>query len=410
LVSGGGIGDVLLWDVETGELLQRLLGHSGIYLTAVKVSPDGQTAITGGGDGSLHFWDITQGAATQVFEEHQFRDLPHVTLSPDGTQAVSIAWNSPNGEIDEAILWDTNTLEVIHRLPGIFITAHFLPDGRSVILGGIVDYIDFQSQLVHWDIESGQELGRKRIPGSTFFYDLDVGSDGTSILFVDDSNVLYHYDIETLSEIETITLPKESEWLQSVVFSPDGRSALAGGDAGDVILFDLNTGEVIQRYKHVAAAQGLAFSEDGERFVSVGGNNTIVLWDVASGEVIQSFNGHSGEVTSVVFTPDESQIISASGDGTLILWDVASGEALRTFSEHDAHVAEVSLSPDGQLAYSAAYDGKVIVRPISVLSVDEMLAHIADNRALHEFTCEERDQFRILPLCDADGLVPDSGN
>jgi hypothetical protein len=39
-----------------------------------------------------------------------------------------------------------------------------------------------------------------------------------------------------------------------------------------------------------------------------------------------------------------------------------------------------------------------------------MLAHVADNRALRDFTCPEREQFRILPLCDANGLVPDSGN
>jgi len=134
------------------------------------------------------------------------------------------------------------------------------------------------------------------------------------------------------------------------------------------------------------------------------------LWDVASGEAIRTFNGHNREVTSVTFTPDESQIISASGDGTLILWDVASGEALRTFSEHSAYVNEVTLSPDGQLAYTSANDGTVIVRPIAEFSVDEMLAHIAENRVLRDFTCPEREQYRILPLCDANGLVPESGN
>jgi hypothetical protein len=68
------------------------------------------------------------------------------------------------------------------------------------------------------------------------------------------------------------------------------------------------------------------------------------------------------------------------------------------------------LSPDGQLAYSAADDGKVIVRSIAPLPVDEILAHIADNRVLHDFTCVERKQYRILPLCDADGVVLESSN
>jgi len=184
LVSGGATGDVLLWDVETGELLQRLLGHSGAFLNGVKVSPDGQTAITAGGDGRLYFWDITQGAATQVFEGHEVRDIWHVAISPDGTKAVSTGVREADGAANEAILWDTRTLEVIHRLPGIFAAAEFLPDGRSVILGGVVDLIYYQSLVVHWDIESGQELGRKRIPGGTYLWDLDISPDGTSMLFV----------------------------------------------------------------------------------------------------------------------------------------------------------------------------------------------------------------------------------
>jgi len=109
------------------------------------------------------------------------------------------------------------------------------------------------------------------------------------------------------------------------------------------------------------------------------------------------FNGHSREVTSVAFTPDESRLISGSADGTLILRDVASGEALRTFSEHSAYINEVALSPDGQLAYTSANNGTVIVRPIAEYSVEEILAHIADNRILHDFTCLDRSSTASFP-------------
>ena len=144
--------------------------------------------------------------------------------------------------------------------------------------------------------------------------------------------------------------------------------------------------------------------------MSASTDQTIVLWDVASGDALRTFNGHTGAVNSVAFTPDESQIISGSTDGTLILWDVASGEALRTFSEHSAGVTKVAVSPDGQLVYSAAQDGLVIVRPIGEIPIEDVLAFIGHNRVLREFTCEEREQYRILPVCDTNGDVPDSGN
>jgi WD40 repeat protein len=263
--------------------------------------------------------------------------------------------------------------------------------------------------LVHWDLESGAELNRRESTEISEAFDIALSPDNSSLL-LGARGLMRQFDIETLTEMKSFPSSSEAEWLVSVAFSPDGHSALAGGDLGDIILFDLGTGEEIRRYNQGGATRGLDFSEDGERFVSAGTNHTLVLWDVASGEAIQTFNGHTNGVDGVAFTPDESQIISGSADGTLILWDVASGEALRTFSEHGVWVNAVALSPDGQVAYSAADDGTVIMRPIAGLSVDEVLAYIADNRALRDFTCVERKQFRILPLCDANGVVPDSGN
>ncbi|MGD2079047.1 MAG: hypothetical protein PVH18_11735, partial [Chloroflexota bacterium] len=201
-----------------------------------------------------------------------------------------------------------------------------------------------------------------------------------------------------------------AEWFVSTAMSPDGQTALAGGDLGDIVLFDLETGEEIRRYNPGSVTTGLAMSADGQTFVSAGSDHTLVRRDLASGEAVQKYNGHTNEVTSVAFTPDESQIVSASADGTLILWDAASGEPLRTYSEHGAYINKVVLSPDGKLAYSSADDGKVFVRPIAPLPVAEILAHIAGNRVLHDFTCVERKQYRILPLCDANGVVPESSN
>ncbi len=400
LVSADSGGNVLLWDVETGDLTEKLLGHPGSRFFALQMSPDGETVITGN-VGKLHFWDISQDGAAQIFETHSAQIILDVVISPDGTKAISSGFQSPDGSGDEAILWDTSTFEVIRRLPGIYKTAKFLPDG-SVILGGIVDFASGESRLVRWDIESGEVIGEKNTGLLEFLSDLDVSPDGNSILFVTNASNIYQYDLESLTEMKTFSIGDNRSQLQSVAFSPDGRTFLVGSAFGFIAAMNLDTSEEIQRYVQGGAMIGLAVSKDGERFVSASGDNTLILWDVASGEVIRTFKGHSDAATSVVFTPDERQIISSSADGTLILWDVASGEALRTFNEHDAWVNKVALSPDGQLAYSAADDGKVIVRPIAEIPVDELLDYIAENRVLRDFSCEEREQYRIQPLCDAD--------
>jgi len=414
LVSGGTGGQVLVWDVETGEIIQRLIGHAGQTIFTVTISPDGQTAISAGsgGVGSLRFWDIAQDTGAQLFEEHDAEHIYDVAISPDGTMALSTAIFSQDGDGDEAILWDTQTLEVIHRLPGFFPTALFLPDGRSAILGGIVDgdLENLEVLLVHWDLESGEVLAGTNTGVFMAIGDIVLSPDGHSFWFVGNTNNMYQYNIETLTQMNRLTTNNDVEWLLSVAFSPDGQTALVGGDLGDIILFDLVTGEEIRRYNQGSTTIGLEFSEDGEQFVSASSDQTLVLWDVATGEAIQTFNGHTNIVEDVSFTADETQIISASADGTLILWDVDSGEPLRTFSEHGVWINELTLSPDRKVAYSAADDGRVIARPIAPLSIDEILAHVAEYRVVREFTCVERKQYRIFPLCDADGLVPDSGN
>jgi WD40 repeat protein len=416
LVSASNRGDVLLWDTETGEIIQRLIGHGGgEAIFSVAVSPDGQTAISSGsgGVGSLRFWDISEGAAAQVFDEHVAGLVFDVAISPDGSKAISTTISDPDETGNEAILWDTNTFEVIHRLPGTFLSAKFLPDGRSAILGGNAagnDQDDPEMLLVHWDLESGTELNRIESTEISEVFDIALSPDNRSLL-LSARGLMKRFDIETFTEMKSFAADNDDEWLVSVAFNPDGQTAIAGGDLGELILYDLDTGEEIRRYNQGGASWGLDISADGERFVSGGSNSTAVLWDIASGEPIQTFNGHTNNVDGVAFTPDESQIVSGSADGTLILWDVATGEALRTFSEHGGvWVNKVALSPDGLLAYSASDDGTVIVRPIAEMPVDEILAHVADNRVLRDFTCVERKQYRVLPLCDANGVVPESGD
>ncbi len=261
-----------------------------------------------------------------------------VAISPDGTKAISTAYFDPDETGNEAILWDTETFEVIHRLPGFFVAAEFLPDGRSAILGGNATGNDVENPemlLVHWDLESGAELKRKESTEISEAFDIALSPDSSSLLF-GARGLMQQFDVETFTEMTSFPAASEDEWLVSVAFSPDGQTAIAGGDLGDLILYDLDTGEEIRRYNQGGASYGLDISADGERFVSGGSNHTAVLWDVASGEAIQTFNGHTSGVDGVAFTPDESQIITGSADGTLILWDVATGEALRTFSEHGA--------------------------------------------------------------------------
>ena len=56
------------------------------------------------------------------------------------------------------------------------------------------------------------------------------------------------------------------------------------------------------------------------------GTNAVIMWDLETGEEVQRFEGHTFWVRGVDFSPDGTQVISSSGDGTVRLWNVVGGD------------------------------------------------------------------------------------
>ena len=49
-----------LWDINTGQLLQTLQGHT-YWVYSVAFSPDGERLASGSGDGTIKLWDVKTG-------------------------------------------------------------------------------------------------------------------------------------------------------------------------------------------------------------------------------------------------------------------------------------------------------------------------------------------------------------
>ncbi|MEH1833594.1 MAG: caspase family protein, partial [Nostoc sp.] len=122
-----------------------------------------------------------------------------------------------------------------------------------------------------------------------------------------------------------------------------------------------NTQERNRLEGHSSAVNSVAFSPDGKTIASASSDNTVKVWDAATAKEITTFKEHSSAVNSVAFSPDGKTIASASSDNTVKVWDAATAKEITTFKGHSDAVRGVAFSPDGKTIASASSDNTVKV-------------------------------------------------
>jgi WD40 repeat protein/tetratricopeptide (TPR) repeat protein len=252
---------------------------------------------------------------------------------------------------------------------GYVLSVSFSPTDGKILASGSSD-----KTIKLWNLETGENIltrgGHERQVNSVSFHPTNskILASGSS------DNTIKLWNLETGKEIRT--LKGHTNYVNSVSFHPTNSKILASGSSDNTIkLWNPETGKVrtlgghnsqvnsdnlnnpnVQTQEKRSEVNSISFSPDGKTLASGGSDNTIKLWNVETGENILTLKGHEQEVNSVSFSPNGEILASGSWDNTIKLWSLETGENILTLKEHEREVNSVSFSPNGEILASGSND------------------------------------------------------
>ncbi|MEL6109729.1 MAG: c-type cytochrome domain-containing protein, partial [Planctomycetota bacterium] len=304
----GSYGRAGIYDVETGTLLQELVGHRDI-LYAAEFSPDGSLLATAGYDRVIWLWDLQTGERVRELKGHNGA-IFDLAFSPDGKVLVSACAD------ETAKVWNVATgarLDTLSQPEGEVFAVAVTPDGAFVVAGSA------DNRLRAWRLVSRNEakinpLVATRFVDETPIVGLTVSPDGESVV--------------TMAESGNLTLVRTKDWSPVGTLEPLGASGtdLFFAEDGKSVMCSLMSGEILRRRLPTSSGdERMELATAAPIYMDLG--EPMTLDEAKAREVSRSKPwAKQGDVVSIPRHVRIRGSIAAAGEVDLYRWPAHAGE------------------------------------------------------------------------------------
>ena len=311
-----------------------VLAHAGDVVSTA-FSPSGDRLVTSSADQTVRIWDSTTG---QQLDLRRFEGgVQDARFSPDGKTVLVLTSGGaltvfPPGKPGEV-------KELASRVSS---PITFNADGSRV---AVTDTDDYAVRIL--DPVSGTRVLRTLTGNTDTINAVEFSGDGRLVATAGQDGTARVWDVATGSPVAS--LPGHSSGVTQVAFRAD-RGAIATGDGkGITRIWPLRDNHpappvVIKKVQQNSSAR-VAFNRAGQLLAY--GDRSPQLFDGTTGAPIKEFNGHRDWVIDARFTADGQKLVTASRDGTARVWDVASGQQLAVLQSTGGNVYGAAVTPAG---------------------------------------------------------------
>lgn len=295
----------------------------------------------------------------------------YVSVSPEGT--ISIRKVSDNQEL----------LSLAGPPNPVWVNVWFSPDGRYLA----EKYLGKTNQVLVWDLFQRKVIMRRPVTARGCYR-----PDSKQWTAAEENGSIWSYDLGLGREVWRLRVPPV---LQTISYDPTGkRLAVSRQQNPTVLIVNVATKEIEQRFDHPASIGMVAWSPDGTWLACPGSDGRTYMHHVETGSLGDVFEGHLGSVGGAIYNLEGDIVVTSGWDEMTRFWDPKLGKPLLSLpggwvgtffgsgdklgfavSEREAGVwqveparecrrlgrtgalSEAQFSPDGNLLAAAASDG-----------------------------------------------------